>query len=726
MCTPPLLFFPNSAQADQHSDEVSQLIDQKTADAALSVTADQLIRQGSSGVVEANGDVVIKYGNKTATGDNALLNPMTGEGTIIGNAQYTENETSIWANKILINSKTHLGTLYSAKGNVGSEYYFSGDKIERIAENHYLIVKGTCTSCPPENNSWRLDAKEVDLTMEGYAFMKSMVFRAGNVPILWLPYMIVPAKTKRATGLLEPSIGTSTESGFAYGQSFFWAISDNMDATLTYHYFGENSSRYGLQYRYILDHNVNGSLDGDFLQQREDGRDFWKILWRHHHKLPYNIIGKVLVDRESENNISREYDDSVSERTRRYSESYVDLQKNWSTTRTAQLQVKVHESTVVEDEEMLNTVPALLFNNYPEKLGETPFYGALESSYYNYHTKKVSAGITDEWKVDRVDVYPKLSLPVAIAPWLNVTPSLEYRLTWYSNGVEDGVETKEGFLREYYKANVSLVGPSFYSIFERPSKWRPRIKHLIIPRVKWSYIPGYDYKGENRLKVRVVDGIDDSSPYNLITYSITNTIFAKQINNNKSSTVQLVNFSVSQGYNLIEATRTENPDDEKKPFTSILFDLDTKLMPWLLANFDLTYNTYDQHWEKYNAEIGFRYNDQLHFAVDHNVEYPYVAWDTAYFEIALPWKIRADYSIVYFETENQIHASVLRLQKMFECWGVKLAYHDRLINQVNSSGVTEPVNEKKYMLTITLKGIGDAISSGNFTGSNNPVAQRKL
>ena len=55
-------------------------------------------------------------------------------------------------------------------------------------------------------------------------------FRLLYVPIVYLPYATLPASRGRQSGFMIPDAGSSTAKGFFFGDSYYWAPTDWMDA----------------------------------------------------------------------------------------------------------------------------------------------------------------------------------------------------------------------------------------------------------------------------------------------------------------------------------------------------------------------------------------------------------------------------------------------------------------------------------------------------------------
>lgn len=689
------------------------------APAPVTITADKVSHEGATKVTKASGDVVITYRDKTVTGAEGWFNHESGDGQLSGDVRLTDPTADITGRDVTFNSFSELGTLTEAKGDFNKLYYFTGEKIERVSADQYLITNGSCSSCPFPDQSWRFEADDIDVTREGYAFIKGLRVYAKDTPVFYLPYFIAPAKTRRATGLLQPGIGHSTKDGVTVANSFFWAMAENMDATLSHEYLGKKGNKLGLEYRYILSESTYGTFNGTYLHETDPDkpadRDLWKVIYDHRQTLPWGVANVIHLDRVSENDLNQEYSDNVADTSRRYTDSYATWQKTWGA-RSLTLLARGRETARSSTREEINTLPQLSFVNQSQTFLGSPVYYALQSSATAYRLKSVSGGATSLFDVDRFDVYPVLSAPVSVAPWLSLTPEAGYRYTTYSRGAD---EADGGFDRQYYTLALRAVGPKFFRIFDTASAATPKIKHLITPTVTWNYLPGYDYDGDDRRRVRVVDGLDRSAPNNTITYALSNQLLFKEVvSPEESRAVKRFDFTVSQSYDLNEASRTEKPEAEKRPFSPLTFDVTTLLYDWLLFNYHTRYNVYDSIWTESNLAFGFRYESAFHFALDRRWKHPSLAWDTVYAELNLPGNVTASYAVIYDEEKSQVNDSLLTFTQQRGCWSYSLSWQSR---KVATADAAELEDESKVFFTLTLLGIGDAIGS-----RPPPVAGRKL
>ena len=696
----------------------------------VTITADKIGHDAKSGQANAQGNVRIVYGKRTVSGDKAVYNQNSGDGRVDGNAKFTDPKTSISADIAEFNSNTTMGTLYRFYAEFEKQYFMRGSWIERLSEAHYKAEDCFLTTCAGQDPDWEFSAGDADVTIEGYAFLKSVVFRAGGWPVFYLPYMIAPAKTKRATGFLIPSPSYSSELGFQIQNQFFWAIAENHDATFSHHYLGQAGNKFGLEYRYILSPSTLGTLNAEYLMETDPDksadRNLWRVLYDHRQTLPGDVSAVAHINKESEGNVSREYASSITDRARLYTDSYVTFTKNWGT-RSLLLMARDQTSLDPDDAQATRKVPEIKFANQKERLWSSPFYASLESSYTSFRTATgIDAGKTT-YDVDRADFSPVVMLPIPITPYLSASAFAGYRATWYSiPGTSQAVG--ESFTRNVYNLGASLTGPKIFRIFDTGSEETPQMKHLITPKLSWNYTPGMEVDGENRAKVKVLDEVDSADPVNAVTFQISNDLLGKTILGPDSrQTVSLARLTFSESYDLNEANRTDIPDGDKRPFSSTQVDFTTSPAKWLMLNYRTTYNFYDNMWDSSTLGLGARYADILNVALDRVYQWggkagEDSAWDTGYVEVKLPWwRMTADYSVIYDETAKETTNSMARLRYRKECWGVGVSHEQRRITRTDQDGSSRQLDESRTMFTVTLVGVGDVLG-----GDEPSLARPKL
>ena len=106
-----------------------------------------------------------------------------------------------------------------------------GDKIERLSEDHYRLTNGMFTSCDLDKPAWSFHVAEADVTLDDYAHMKDVTFRAHDIPLIFTPRLVWPTKSDRSRGFLIPRVLFSTTYGDRLELGYFVPFGDSADAT---------------------------------------------------------------------------------------------------------------------------------------------------------------------------------------------------------------------------------------------------------------------------------------------------------------------------------------------------------------------------------------------------------------------------------------------------------------------------------------------------------------
>lgn len=112
------------------------------------------------------------------------------------------------------------------------------------------------TTCDVGVDDWYIKAK--DIILDGYtqsAAAKNATIEFKGMPILYTPYLSFSFSGQRESGLLTPTIGSTSKSGFEILAPYYWNISPNMDATLATRYLSKRGVQLQGEFRYLNAHS---------------------------------------------------------------------------------------------------------------------------------------------------------------------------------------------------------------------------------------------------------------------------------------------------------------------------------------------------------------------------------------------------------------------------------------------------------------------------------------
>lgn len=296
-----LFFFLNSSLQAQTSFD------------SLLVQADSGERDLKNRSMELKGNVQIIFKGQHLSADKATIYQDRKEFEAEGHVLLVTPKATLGGDKIRMNYETSQGTVYTGFIQAG-QVIFEGAIIERKGEDQYATTQSHYTSCTTCPAAWSFSGQSIDAKIGGYAFIKNSLLNVGTVPVLWLPYLVVPLKSDRQTGLLTPSVESSKKGGVSISQPFFWAISPSQDATFTLQTYATRGLKTLANYRYILNRDSYGELDTAFIRDSYFGHtrryttylseaervNRWFLRYRHYWVLPNDWIQRASINNASD------------------------------------------------------------------------------------------------------------------------------------------------------------------------------------------------------------------------------------------------------------------------------------------------------------------------------------------------------------------------------------------------------------------------------------------
>ena len=526
-------------------------------------------------------DVSIEYQDIKMHADKATVNLRTKDVTADGHVIIDEGPTRLSGNHVIFNLDTKTGTFFNATGSMEPTMYFTGEKLEKLSDNTYRMTNGVFTSCDIDNPSWSFHVSRALVTVDDYAHLRNLTFRAHKLPIFWAPRLVWPTKHDRARGFLMPRLlltdwpGRANPSHDSLGNrlelGYFIPIGDSMDSTL---YADLNTRGYngvGINFRYRPTEHVKlGDLSAYAIHDALTKREQWRYQYQHSQDgLPGGFRGVVDVEDFSDLDFFRRYERDARLHTlsQIYSSAYLTKNTNrfsfnlLSDRRDivlGHLNLSPNSPIVKQQYEQL---PTAQFRLYPNRIASTPFYLSMESSAAHLLTHGLVNGPTANYF--RGDIFPTLSMQLRTPSWFSIRPQISARETFYTQSLSSESAATPSLLqnavdqsltRFYAQGQVELVGPSFSRVFNEAIGGFTRFKHVIEPRFRYIYTS--NVTDQNRV-IRF-DTVD--SPFlpivrDSVEYSLTQRLIGKEGGPNGNAR-EVLSFSLRQTVSL------------SKPFTN--------------------------------------------------------------------------------------------------------------------------------------------------------------
>jgi LPS-assembly protein len=511
-------------------------------------------------------DVVLHYQDIVVHADKLTVNLKTKDVVAEGHVIMDQGPTRLTGDHIVFNLDSKTGTFFNATGALKPDMFFVGEKIERLSEDHYLLTNGMFTSCDLDKPAWSFHMAVADITLDDYAHMRDVSFRAHEVPILFTPRLVWPTKSDRSQGFLIPRVLFSPTYGDRLELGYFVPFGDSADATFYADLNDKNYNGGGINIRYRPSDDVKlGDLSAYAVHDPTTGRNEWRYKYQHsENNLPGGFRGVVDVEDISNLEFFRRFghDSRLHTLSQIYSSAY--LTKNTSTYSFNILSdrrdillanVDPNDPFAPPPRQRFQQLPSLQFRLYPIRIGETPFYYSLESSASHLVTSGLTNGPSANYY--RADIFPTLSMQLRTPAWLSVRPQVSVRETYYSDTLSDAsvanplgpqATANDSIERFYAQGQVDVVGPSFSRIYNDSFGGFTKFKHVIEPRFRYVYTTPVN--DQNRI-IRF-DTVD--SPFlpivrNSVEYSLTQRLIGREAGATGSSR-EVASFSLTQTVSL--------------------------------------------------------------------------------------------------------------------------------------------------------------------------------
>ena len=681
----------------------------------------------------ARGNVTISKEDKKLTADFIRFDHRAMKAMAMGNVVMTVGNDILIGNSMEMDLDAETGTIYQGTIFLKEQnYYFKGDKLQKIGKDSYTAEKASISTCDDEPPAWKITGRNLKVTLEGYGTVTHAAIYAKRVPVGYMPYWVFPTKTKRQTGFLFPGFETSERRGFGFNQPFFWAINDSQDATFYLNYMAKRGAKFGGEYRYMLDNFSKGAVMFDSLydDKIDDGvgnnsedwgytddiflrpnNDRYWVRARANQQLPYELKARLDLDIVSDQDYLKEFKEGYSGYSRtnffftdvfgRGLDDYNDAtRKNrlnfnriWSEY-SLNMEALWFDNVILRRQSDINPtlqrLPFIEFTGSRQKLFSDPFYFNFESEYVNFYRQDGQTG-------HRLDLHPRFFLPLRWKNYLNVEPSMSVRETlYYRDSLEGFQQDTDRFdSRELWDAKVEFFSEVF-NVFKVNSLGMDRLKHRVRPKLQYSYAPDID-QGD----LPVFDDKDRVAKGNLLTYSLTQWFTSRFFKNGGKASKEDQDGGRSQ-YNYSEFLRfkLENSydinkelDDEPRPFSDVAAKLDFAPHRYVTLRWDAAYNPYDKEVTQNNIATTIRDPRGDRFFVEYRRTDG--SNESLYFDLLVKVTDRLNLYGGYEQnilTDERIYTSG-GLSYVAQCWSANIRYVDE-------------VTDKRFEFSINLYGLG--------------------
>jgi LPS-assembly protein len=540
------------------------------------------------------------------------------------------------------------------------------EKMDFEGEGLYRLKNATYTTCKPSRPDWFAEVDEMSLDYNSeVAKATNARLKFAGVPILYSPWMSFSLNNQRKTGLLTPTIGSTSQTGLEYTQPFYWNIAPNADATIAPRFMQRRGTQWNTELRY-LGREYSGEVHHEYLPHDKIFNDRrYALSLVHNQHIAYGLTGSLNFNGVSDD----KYFSDLSTRASIVSQANLLRQGSlnygggwWNANITAQHYQTLQDPTLPAVVVPYARLPQATFSAARPDL-PLGIAGSFNAEYVAFDHPTLVTG-------QRWVAYPQLSLPLQTAAF-SFTPKLGVHLTRYS------LLNQPTGTPQYISRGVPIGSIDTAVTLERPADLfgrsltqtlEPRLFYVRIPNRRQDQAPIFDtaaaaFNATQLFTENRYSGSDRIGDAQQMTAMVTSRFIDAETGS------ELVRGAVGQRYYFRDQTVTLPGEVPRAGNTSDILALASgRLTKQVSADVGWQYNPHDRRTETLN--VGGRYQPGPGKVV--NASYRYTRDQLAQVDVSAQWPIGGGWHGVgrynYSTKESRVIESLGGLEYDGGCW----------------------------------------------------------
>ena len=522
-------------------------------------------RQDGSGpenarVVVYEGNVDVRIGTYRLQADKMTVyeaeNRIVAEGSVVfdqADMQRITGSRAEW------NYRTKTGYFVDSTGFTnqtqdGTRIYFTADRVEKVSLDTIVATNVQVTACDEDVPKWSFHASKARIKTGDRVRVYSPKLRLKDVPVFYLPYASVSIKPRdRASGFLTPTFGGSGAKGFRLSTAYYQTLGRSADFTFRSDIYTQRGLGFGGDLRtransrsylnfgfYAVKDRIFGPAED--AEHPDQGGSSIYVDGVHYFK--NGFIAAADVNITSNLAFRQVFSDNIQQAISPEETSQVFVNKDhdeYSFNFLSRGQV----TSLTNARIRIRQLPSISIDKRPTILSflkKLPVYysfsGAAEGVSRKETVEDLALFVNEVGGnpiitpsiVQRLDLYPRLELPLSFAGW-SVTASGAGRVTFYSNSMDPVTRDvlSRNITRSYGEFELDVRPPAFAKDFRRGDKsfW---FRHVIEPYVVYRKVSGIN-NFDRIIRFDYVDAIADT---NEIEFGVANRFFTRRSTENVS------------------------------------------------------------------------------------------------------------------------------------------------------------------------------------------------
>lgn len=438
----------------------------------------------------------IKWNGAVLTADHGLIDKESGETLVSGHVRIQQDDQLWTGENVRYNFKTRQ--MSTAEFRTGKPPVFAQGRGLRgdLTNNVYYSTNAFVTTDDVAEPAFRIKARRIRLIPNKRIVATHATLWLGDVPLFYFPYYSRNLGDRANNFNFTPGYGSLYGAFLLSDYTWFW--NDNVDGKIHLDYRAKRGVGLGPDLNFHLGRWGDVSFRYYYLHDDRPGTNFLTNVAvpadRQRVNFSYiaapwtNVTVKALVRYQSDSELVKTFYQGEY-RENPQPDSFIELNKAWpnfSLDLFAQPRVNEFLETV-------ERLPEVRLTGYRQQVGATPVYYESESSFGYYrrafaHTNIFPTGFN--YEAARADSYHQLTLPKTYFGWLNFTPRVGGRFSYYAKAQGPGATTEETYRGVFNTgAEVAFKASRVWPRVESKALDLDGVRHIVQPSANYVYVP---------------------------------------------------------------------------------------------------------------------------------------------------------------------------------------------------------------------------------------------
>ncbi len=639
------------------------------------------------------GNIKIDYEGWVLTADSVEVDMKTKEAWAKGNviltqpgAKYSGEDIHVDFGQKTAEIKDLKAVLApSYRGRAASLERTAGDKEAYLLRDAYITTCDESTDCVDGSPQYRLESREIEYYPNDRLVMKHVILRLRNVPLFYIPVLVLPIKNFDRFPI-QVELGTTSEWGaFALTKVRYYANKDH-DGNVLLDVRENQGFAWGVEHFYRSETFGRGALrtyfaDDDCFESGDDcsrAKDHavptasrYRIQDRHRARIDEATSLTFELNKLSDEYMIQDYFYREEFERIAFPDNYVSIVRA-TDDYSASLLSRYRVDDFIP---VVERLPEFHFDTHTRAIGDSNFYFRNEDQFtwLNRTFKDLDSEEQNE-DAGRGDVRNRLSYALKAGD-VAITPFVGMRNTYYTRNMDGDERT---FLRNNAEAGVDASTKLFKVYDASFHQWGidiDQMRHILTPTVSYFYQSRPTYEKDKLFQFDRLDTLDHES---MMTVDFENKL---QIKHRRDPSNPESDMLMREFVRSIVSFEFVMPQMDTNKLHQILTETTFSPWTWLSTTVDTRYSAEFDRFEEANIDLTHE-RGPLKLGIGQRFLYDTSNQTTAHAE----WRMNPEWKFGVYERfdfardsasdggrNNEFEFVVER--DNFYCWTVRLIYN---------------------------------------------------